>query len=33
MKNWKRTVTLILALAMTLALSAPGFAAGAGYHP
>lgn len=31
MKNWKRTVALILALAMTLALSAPGFAAGAGY--
>lgn len=31
MKNWKRIVTLILALAMALALSAPGFAAGAGY--
>lgn len=31
MKNWKRTVTLILALAMALALSVPGFAAGAGY--
>lgn len=31
MKNWKRIITLIVALAMALALSTPGFAAGAGY--
>ncbi len=31
MKNWKRIITLILALAMVSALSTPGFAANAGY--